>query len=94
MTLIELGGLAGALVAIVTLFSKLVALIAAIQKLISRIEQMAVDLVEYEGANQVLARDVCSQGVQLGVMEELFVEVRRELAEMKESLKEMLKHVF
>lgn len=94
MSLIEIGGLAGALVAIVTLLSKLVSLIAAIQKLISRIEQMAVDLVKGEEAREVLAESVQSQGRKLEVVEGVFSELRRELKELKETVREMLRDVF
>lgn len=94
MSLIEMGGLAGALVAIVTLLSKLVSLIAAIQKLISRIEQMAVDLVKGEEAREVLAESVQSQGRKLEVVEGVFSELRRELKELKETVKGMLRDVF
>ncbi|MGO4940695.1 hypothetical protein ACTQ45_11855 [Fundicoccus sp. Sow4_D5] len=93
MSLIEFGGLAGALVAILTLLSKLVSLIAAIQKLISRIEQMALDIVKGEEARELLADNVHSQEKKLQAAEGLFSEVRRELGELKDSVKEMLQHV-
>ena len=94
MSLIEIGGLAGALVAIVTLLSKLVSLIAAIQKLISRIEQMAVDLVKGEESREVLAECVHVQGRKLEAVEGVFSELRRELKELKETVKGMLRDVF
>lgn len=94
VSLIEVGGLAGALVAIVTLMSKLVCLIAAIQKLISRIEQMTVDIVKGEKEREILAENVQSQGQQLKAVERMFSELRRELRELKDSVKELLQHVF
>lgn len=94
MSLIEIGGLAGALVAIVTLLSKLVSLVAAIQKLISRIEQMAVDIVKGEEAHELLVDNVQSQGQKLEALDVLFADVRRELAELKERVKELFQHVF
>lgn len=94
VSLIEIGGLAGALVAIVTLLSKLVSLIAAIQKLLDRLEQMALDIVKGEEARRLLSESVQAQGQQLAAVDGLFSELRREIGELKASVKEMLAHVF
>ncbi|MGO4940954.1 hypothetical protein ACTQ45_13235 [Fundicoccus sp. Sow4_D5] len=93
MTLIEVGGLASALVAIITLISKLVTLITAIHNLINRLDKMAIDIEEGDKERLALAQSISRQDIKLHDIETLFSEVRRELIELKTTVKELVQRV-
>lgn len=94
MTLIEIGSLAGAMVAIITLITKLVSLITAIHNLIGRLDSMAIDIEEGDKQRQLLALNINQQEEKLFEIENLFVEIRQEISEIKRTVKEMLQRVY
>lgn len=93
MTLIEIGSMAGATVAIITLITKLISLITAIQNLICRLDTMAIDIEEGDKERVALSQSINLQDKKLHDIEILFIEVRRELSELKTTVKEMLQRV-
>lgn len=94
MTLIEIGSLAGAMVAVITLITKLVSLITAIHNLIGRLDSMAIDIEEGDKQRQLLALNINQQEEKLFEIENLFVEIRQEISEIKRTVKEMLQRVY
>ncbi|KAA9219184.1 MULTISPECIES: hypothetical protein [Aerococcus] len=70
MTVIEMGGWASALVAIITLVSKIIQLITAIQRLITRLDVMAQELDQQKTQQQALKDRI--QMVENTLMETAF----------------------
>ncbi|MGO4929523.1 hypothetical protein ACTQ5J_13125 [Fundicoccus sp. Sow4_F4] len=93
MTLIEIGSMAGATVAIITLISKLVALITAIQNLICRLDKMAIEIEEGNKERVILAQSISRQDIKIHEIELLFNNIKYELSELKATVKEWLQRV-
>ena len=72
MNLLELGGLASALVAIITLISKLVTLIVAIQALITKIDTMQEDLIQTKLTSQQLQQYLHQLAIRVRQLEHLY----------------------
>lgn len=87
MTLIELGSLAGAMVAVITLTTKIISLITSIQNLINRLDVMQRDL-EY---NKSKISEVTKQ-VNTHESKIFFIEAK--LNDLQKILKEKLNDVF
>lgn len=87
MSLIELGSLAGAMVAVITLTTKIISLITSIQNLITRLDVMQRDL-EY---NTLKIREVTKQ---VNSHESNFFVVESKLNDIQRTLKENLNDIF
>ncbi|WP_146742646.1 hypothetical protein [Aerococcus urinae] len=90
MTVIEMGGLASAFVAIITLVSKIIQLITAIQRLITRLDVMATELDQQKTAQKRLDERI--QVVENTLMETAFrfQAVESKLTHLVERVKEMM----
>ncbi|MFL2132140.1 hypothetical protein ACEN33_12390 [Ruoffia sp. FAM 24228] len=87
MTLIELGSLAGAMVAVITLTTKIISLITSIQNLINRLDVMQRDL-EY---NKSKISEVTKQ---VNTHESKIFIIETKLNDIQKILKEKLNDVF
>ena len=87
MTLIELGSLAGAMVAVITLTTKIISLITSIQNLINRLDVMQRDL-EY---NKSKISEVTKQ---INTHESKIFIIETKLNDIQKILKEKLNDVF
>lgn len=87
MTLIELGSLAGAMVAVITLTTKIISLITSIQNLINRLDVMQRDL-EY---NKSKISEVTKQ---VNTHESKIFIIETKLNDVQKILKEKLNDVF
>lgn len=87
MTLIELGSLAGAMVAVITLTTKIISLITSIQNLINRLDVMQRDL-EY---NRSKISEVTKQ---VNTHESKIFIIETKLIDIQKILKEKLNDVF
>ena len=87
MTLIELGSLAGAMVAVITLTTKIIRLITSIQNLINRLDVMQRDL-EY---NKSKISEVTKQ---VNTHESKIFIIETKLNDIQKILKEKLNDVF
>lgn len=87
MTLIELGILAGAMVAVITLTTKIISLITSIQNLINRLDVMQRDL-EY---NKSKISEVTKQ---VNTHESKIFIIEAKLNDIQKILKEKLNDVF
>lgn len=87
MSLIELGSLAGAMVAVITLTTKIISLITSIQNLITRLDVMQRDL-EY---NTLKIREVTKL---VNSHESKFFVVESKLNDIQRTLKENLNDIF
>lgn len=87
MTLIELGSLAGAMVAVITLTTKIISLITSIQNLINRLDVMQRDL-EY---NKSKISEVTKQ---VNTHESKIFVIEAKLNDLQKILKEKLNDVF
>lgn len=87
MTLIELGSLAGAMVAVITLTTKIISLITSIQNLINRLDVMQRDL-EY---NRSKISEVTKQ---VNTHESKIFIIETKLNDIQKMLKEKLNDVF
>ena len=87
MSLIELGSLAGAMVAVITLTTKIISLITSIQNLITRLDVMQRDL-EY---NTLKIREVTKQ---VNSHESKFFVVESKLNDIQRTLKGNLNDIF
>lgn len=87
MTLIELGSLAGAMVAVITLTTKIISLITSIQNLINRLDVMQRDL-EY---NKTKISEVTKQ---VNTHESKIFVIEAKLNDLQKILKEKLNDVF
>lgn len=87
MTLIELGSLAGAMVAVITLTTKIISLITSIQDLINRLDVMQRDL-EY---NKSKISEVTKQ---VNTHESKIFVIEAKLNDLQKILKEKLNDVF
>lgn len=87
MTVIELGGIASATVAIITLISKMISLITSIQNLINRIDKIQTD-IEYSktGLSEVNQRVDDHQG-RISILE-------NDQTDLKTQLKEIIGYAF
>ncbi|KAA9233726.1 hypothetical protein [Aerococcus mictus] len=94
MTLIEMGGLASAFVAIITLVSKIIQLITAIQRLITRLDVMAEELNQQKDRQEALHERI--QVVENTLMETAFrfQAVDKQLTTLVERVKEMMAECF
>ncbi|AEA01667.1 MULTISPECIES: hypothetical protein [Aerococcus] len=94
MTLIEMGGLASAFVAIITLVSKIIQLITAIQRLITRLDVMAEELNQQKDRQEALHERI--QVVEKTLMETAFrfQAVDKQLTTLVERVKEMMAECF
>ncbi|MBG9987606.1 hypothetical protein HZY88_01275 [Aerococcaceae bacterium DSM 111176] len=82
MTLIEIGGLASATVAVITLITKMISLITSIQNLINRIDKIQTD-IEYSksGLEKVTQRVEDHQG-RISILENDQVTLKSQLKEI------------
>ena len=87
MSLIELGSLAGAMVAVITLTTKIISLITSIQNLINRLDVMQRDL-EY---NKSKISEVTKQ---INTHESKIFIIETKLNDIQKILKEKLNDVF
>lgn len=87
MSLIELGSLAGAMVAVITLTTKIISLITSIQNLINRLDVMQRDL-EY---NKSKISEVTKQ---VNTHESKIFIIETKLNDIQKILKEKLNDVF
>lgn len=89
MTVIEMGSLAGAMIAVMTLISKIISLIASIQNLITRLDTMQRD-IEFSQSNIILIKDQTGQHEnRLSLLEEKMSQVQVFLKEkVKDAFKE------
>ncbi|MCY3036239.1 hypothetical protein QP173_02475 [Aerococcus urinae] len=89
MTAIEMGGLASAFVAIITLVSKIIQLITAIQRLITRLDVMASELNQQKDQQKSLSDRI--QVAENTLMETAFrfQAVDKKLNHLVDWLKEM-----
>ena len=94
MVLLEIGGLAGAVVAIVTLISRMVSLIAAIQNLITRLDAMQREIESGRNERERMQIKITNQGSRLQEVETILPEIREDIGEIKASVKELISYVF
>lgn len=94
MVLLEIGGLAGAVVAIVTLISRMVSLIAAIQNLITRLDAMQREIESGRNEREMMQINITNQGSRLQEVETILPEIREDIGEIKASVKELISYVF
>ena len=87
MTLIELGSLAGAMVAVITLTTKIISLITSIQNLINRLDVMQRDLEFNNTKISEVTKRVNTHESKLFVIE-------AKLNDIQKTLKEKLNDVF
>lgn len=93
MTLIEAGGLASGLIAIITLLSKLIHLISEIQKLILRLDliQNEIDMHKDSQRNQQVQLD--KHNKRILTLELTLETIADHVQEIKQHIKEMTNHV-
>lgn len=94
MVLLEIGGLAGAVVAIVTLISRMVSLIAVIQNLITRLDAMQREIESGRNERERMQIKITNQGSRLQEVETILPEIREDIGEIKASVKELISYVF
>lgn len=94
MWLLEIGGFAGAAVAIMTLISKMVSLITAIQNLIVRLDAMQRDIELGCDEREMIQVKLANQADRLLEVETILPEIREDMSEIKVSVKELVKYVF
>lgn len=94
MGLLELGGLAGAAVATLTLVSKMVSLIAAIQNLITRLDAMQREIELGRNERDMMQTTLTHQGSRLQEVEIILPEIREDISDIKNSVKELINYVF
>lgn len=87
MTVIEMGSLAGAMIAVMTLISKIISLIASIQNLITRLDTMQRD-IEFSQSNIILIKD------QTGQHEKRLSLLEEKMSQVQVFLKEKVKDAF
>lgn len=87
MTVIEMGSLAGAMIAVMTLISKIISLIASIQNLITRLDTMQRD-IEFSQSNIILIKD------QTGQHENRLFLLEEKMSQVQVFLKEKVKDAF
>lgn len=93
MTIIEIGGLASGIIAIITLISKLFQLISEIQKLILRLDiiQNEMDRQKQGQSNQQVQLD--QHDKRILTLELALETITKHVQEIKQDIKEMTHHV-
>jgi len=87
MTVLELGSLAGAMVAVITLITKMISLITSIQNLINRLDIMQRDIEFSKSGLQRVNNRVDEHDDRINILES-------ESNNLKEQLKEIIGYAF
>lgn len=87
MSIIELGSLAGATVAVITLITKIISLITSIQNLIHRLDRMQTEIE----SNQVALHDFT---LQLKNYDQRLISLEVDNAYVKDQLKELTHYAY
>ena len=82
MTLIEIGGYAGALIAVLSLSQKLIKLIASVQKIMMKIDQIQEELIAYKSEKQDINTIVNNQDWRIIQIEESLTQITQNLKEL------------
>ena len=82
MTLIEIGGYAGALIAVLSLSQKLIKLIASVQKIMMKIDQIQEELIAYKSERQDINTIVNNQDWRIIQIEESLTQITQNLKEL------------
>lgn len=93
MSLMEMGGWAGAMVGILTLVQKLIQLITEIQSLINRLDTVQQGLDAAQEAQSQLAQTVQDQGYQLKTLELVLDSLCETIQDIQSAVKEEAFHV-
>lgn len=94
MSIIELGGLAGGILSVLALITKIISLITTIQSLIQRLDILQSDLQSNKEKQGVMARQISGQERRIHTLELTMESIREDVAETKNSVKELVKHVY
>ena len=82
MTIIEIGGYAGALIAVLSLSQKLIKLIASVQKIMMKIDQIQEELIAYKSERQDINTIVNNQDWRITQIEESLTQITQNLKEL------------
>lgn len=82
MTIIEIGGYAGALIAVLSLSQKLIKLIASVQKIMMKIDQIQEELIAYKSERQDINTIVHNQDWRITQIEESLTQITQNLKEL------------
>lgn len=82
MTIIEIGGYAGALIAVLSLSQKLIKLIASVQKILIKIDQIQEELIAYKSERQDINTIVNNQDWRITQIEESLTQITQNLKEL------------
>ncbi|MBG9981041.1 hypothetical protein [Facklamia lactis] len=93
MTLIEIGGYAGALMAVFSLVQKMISLLSASQKILHQIETLQIDLSQTQADTAALSDQLRQQAYRIDTIEGYLSPVNGQLTDISNTLKEMSQHV-
>ena len=82
MNLIEIGGYAGALIAVISLSQKLIHQIASVQKMMFKIDQIQEDLLKSKSESESLNKLVNKQDQRINKIEDSIVQITQNLKEL------------
>lgn len=92
--MIEIGGYAGGIMAVIALVTKIINLITAIQSLILRLDILQRDMTRNQENQQAMHGRIEGQDKRIHTLELTTKEIRADVSETNLAVKELVKHVY